>query len=102
MAYTIENRIVMNLKLAVKTATQGFIVKSISQAYTYRRWRCYSAPTDNGMNFCSQEKKSNEEAGAGILGSAESFALVRGNRSTSLNSIALGRRPSFYSVAFTV
>jgi hypothetical protein len=94
MAYTIENRIVMNLKLAVKKATQGFIVKSISQAYTYRRWRCYSAPTDNGMNFCSQEKKSNavkaalaqEEAGAGILGSAESFALVRGNRSTSLNS----------------
>ena len=78
-AYTFENRIVMNLKLC-------FVVNSISQAYTYRRWRCYSAPTDNGMNFCSQEKKSNEEAGAGILGSAESFALVRGNRSTSLNS----------------
>lgn len=55
-AYTFENRIVMNLKLC-------FVVNSISQAYTYRRWRCYSAPTDNGMNFFSQENESNEEAG---------------------------------------
>lgn len=94
MAYTIDNRIVMNLKQAVKTATQGFIVKSISQAYTYRRWRCCSAPTDNGIHFCSQEKKSNEEAGAAQSNdpsSAEDQLLPEGRQHTPTQKRPRGR-----------